>query len=122
MLARRARSCLGTRTARVRPRRPDRGGLRLARAELVEQAVELVERAEADRDLALFTARGLALDADLDIGGELVRQRFFQACDVARLVLLDPQQRALAAAHAGTGNQLLGFAHRELLRRDLVGG
>ena len=39
-------------------------------AQLLQQAVELVERAELDRHLALLAALGPLLDADIDRRGE----------------------------------------------------
>src|SRR3990167_1747006 len=55
----------------------------ISHAQLVEQAVQLVERAEGDRHLALLAASGAAVDADLDLRGQRVGQLLFQPHDVA---------------------------------------
>ena len=57
-----------TRTRVVRGRRSVlRPGSALSRAETVEQAAQLVERAEGDGDLALLAAAGALLDEDLKL-------------------------------------------------------
>lgn len=83
---------------------------------LVERAVQLVERAEGNGDLALLAALAIALRADLDRCAEAVVQGLFEAHYVARLVVLGSQPPRLAAGMAAglALDQLLGFAHREL--------
>lgn len=55
----------------------------LRKAEFVEQAVELIERAKRDRHLALLAARGALLDAHLDTGGQHIGELLLDAQQIA---------------------------------------
>ena len=70
----------------------------------------------------LLAALRLAVHADLHRGSQQVGELLLQPHQVARLVLLDAQQRRLTAVVVlCTRDQLLGIAHRQLLRHDLGG-
>lgn len=75
-IRRRSRDSEGKRKAR-------RARSALGQAELVEQAVELVERSEGDRDLALLATRGAFLHAHFDFRGQCVRQFLLDAQQIA---------------------------------------
>ena len=67
--------------ARPIPWMPQASGF--VQSQLVEQAVQLVERAEGDGDFALFAALGLAVHADVDCGGEAVGELLFKPHQIA---------------------------------------
>ena len=63
-----------------KPRRFEQHGVG---AQLLDQAIELVQGAELDGQLALLAALGALLDADLHLGGEQVRELLLQAQHIA---------------------------------------
>ena len=90
---------------------------------LSEQAVELVERAEGDRDLALLALRvPLSCTRISTVAVNASESCRSRRKNVARLLTFRAQQRRLPrAAGCAPGDQLLGLAHAQLLGDDLVG-
>ena len=117
----RVRWCSASRRADERDHAPAR--VFSARdAQLVEQPVELVERAEGDGDLALLAALGLAVHADLDGRGQQIGQLSSsrtRSRDLSFFTRSSGDWRPLLILRAG--DQLFGLAHRQLLGDDLVG-
>src|SRR5450631_3229569 len=92
-------------------------------AQLAEQAVELVERRESDRDLATVAlARAGVAHADLDRCGKSVGELTLETKNVIRLLTFRAQQRCLATAAGGApGGELLRLAYVQAFGDDLVG-
>src|SRR5689334_22210548 len=85
-------------------------------SESLQQAVELVERAEADGDLALLTATCPLPDADLDLRSERIGEQLFDAHQVTRLFRRDAHEPALSSADRELArHEGLGLAHAQLL-------
>src|ERR1019366_8879173 len=91
--------------------------------EPAEQAIQLVERSEDDRDFAAIPGTGsLVPDANLHRSGQRIRQLLLETKNVACLLTFCAQERRLSAGTCGAPcDELLGLANAELFGDDLVG-